>query len=302
MYASSGLRAEVLLDRAGDIGRVEHRGLPLSWTSPVGYVPMARGGGSSLGFLRTFPGGLLSTCGLEHIFGAETEPVANSANPHASAREYPLHGSLSAAGATIRGHGAIRSESTTVVWCQLEIRQASVFDENLVLRRRIELDSARCSITVSDEIANEAPVPTEVMLNYHANFGYPLVAEGSMVTSGAHVSPDALVACPAPLDSAPERVSWERLGQNHTGDAAADEITLWHPSGTWGVVQSAGGELMRYRVVWEDFQRGRYALGLEHASNSPDGRSEARRRGEMTVLAPGATTRSWISWRVLPLS
>lgn len=306
MYAGS-LAIEVLLDRAGDIGRAEWQGVAFSWTSPVGYVPASRGHGpgAALGFLRTFPGGLLATSGLEHVFSAETEHPTHSANPHVAEREYPLHGSLSSVAATLSGHGVENGPHGPIVWCDLTARQSTIFEENLLLRRRIELDSSAHTIRVSDQVVNDAPLATEVMLDYHANFGWPLLAEGSRVSPGR--TPDAapLLVCPAPLENAAERVTWTRLdsveADRSQGGApgARDGITLWHPSGHWGVRQCAGGDLVRYRVLWEDFQRGRYALGLEYASNSPAGRAAARRLGELTLLAPGASATAWIEWGVI---
>ncbi len=62
----SGFAFDILVDRTFDVWRCELNGIPLAWTSPVGvrgpwyYEP------AGLGWSRTFAGGLVVTCGLDH--------------------------------------------------------------------------------------------------------------------------------------------------------------------------------------------------------------------------------------------
>src|SRR5690606_29592682 len=59
-----GISFDVLLDRAMDIGWADAVGVPLAWRSPRGPVSSARYEPQGAGWVRTFAGGLLSTCGL----------------------------------------------------------------------------------------------------------------------------------------------------------------------------------------------------------------------------------------------
>ncbi len=59
-----GLNFTVLLDRGMDIGPAEYRGIPLAWISPTGPISPAFYDPRGIGWLRTFHGGLLTTCGL----------------------------------------------------------------------------------------------------------------------------------------------------------------------------------------------------------------------------------------------
>jgi len=59
-----GLCFTVLLDRGMDIDQAEYRGLPLAWVSPTGPVAPSFYEARGTGWLRTFHGGLLTTCGL----------------------------------------------------------------------------------------------------------------------------------------------------------------------------------------------------------------------------------------------
>src|SRR5713226_3885096 len=63
VYSGSGFRFEVLVDRALDIGAAEFAGRPLAWLFPA-LGTAAQHEPQGLGWLRTFGGGLMTTCGL----------------------------------------------------------------------------------------------------------------------------------------------------------------------------------------------------------------------------------------------
>ena len=60
VYTGSGLRFQVLIDRALDIGAAEFAGKPLAWLHPA-LGSAAQYEPQSFGWLRTFGGGLLTT-------------------------------------------------------------------------------------------------------------------------------------------------------------------------------------------------------------------------------------------------
>src|SRR4030095_2266587 len=65
VWTGGGLRFRILLDRALDVHSAEHAGRPLAWIHPAlagpeQYDPEGHG------WLSTFGGGLVTTCGLTH--------------------------------------------------------------------------------------------------------------------------------------------------------------------------------------------------------------------------------------------
>ena len=69
----TGLRYKVVLDRAMDIADAFYNQHSLAWISHAGVTspqPMADKG---IDWLRTFGGGLLTTCGLSHVGSPETD-------------------------------------------------------------------------------------------------------------------------------------------------------------------------------------------------------------------------------------
>ena len=88
------LAFDVHPDRALDIGAFSFRGTPLAWTSPSGLVAPWNRDSAPMGWLRAFPGGLVSTCGLD-AFGSPSEDEGE---------EYPLHGRAGTLQADHVGH------------------------------------------------------------------------------------------------------------------------------------------------------------------------------------------------------
>src|SRR5690349_11941211 len=80
VWTGSGLRFQVLLDRALDLGAAEFGGVPLAWLHPALGTP-ALYDPAGYGWARTFGGGLLTTCGLTH-FGQPEQDGAEALGLH----------------------------------------------------------------------------------------------------------------------------------------------------------------------------------------------------------------------------
>ena len=64
---------------------------------------------------------------------------------------------------------------TNQVFAEGEVRQAAVFGEYLVLRRRIEAEAYGDEIRITDTVTNEGFDPTPHEMLYHINLGWPLL-------------------------------------------------------------------------------------------------------------------------------
>ncbi len=131
VYTGAGFRFLVLLDRGLDVGCAEHAGRPLAFVHPaLGSAALHESAG--IGWLRTFGGGLVTTCGLDH-FGP----------PDPEGEGYGLHGRASHLPAeNLRVTQEWRGEEY-VLEIAGETRQARLFGENLRLERRIATRPAR---------------------------------------------------------------------------------------------------------------------------------------------------------------
>jgi len=88
-----------------------------------------------------------------------------------------------ASGDGASGDGASQNGGRCVLWAEGEVRQAAIFGEYLVLRRRIEADLGGTEIRLTDTVTNAGFDRTPHMFLYHVNVGWPLLDEGTRFDS-----------------------------------------------------------------------------------------------------------------------
>jgi len=137
-----GLAFDILPDRGMDLGAAEYAGKPLAWLSPTGVV------GPSFyepeGWLQSFGGGLLVTCGLRNV-GPPGEREGETFGLHGRASNTPASDVWSEErwdqeGCALRAGG--------------EIRESRVFGPNLVLRRTVSARLGEPGVRIEDEVEN----------------------------------------------------------------------------------------------------------------------------------------------------
>jgi hypothetical protein len=169
----SGLSFTVLIDRGLDISTAEYNGKALAWRSmteddhPAYFEP------EDLGWLRTFYGGLLVTCGMTYA-GAPCEDQG---------RALGLHGRIYHTPAKNVYADAAWEGDRYRVWVRGKCQEAVVFGENLLLTREISAYLGESRLFVHDVVENVGHARTEHMVLYHINIGFPAVDEGSRLIS-----------------------------------------------------------------------------------------------------------------------
>lgn len=284
------LDIEVLPDRGLDLGQVRVAGVPLAWTSPTGFprvVPEADG----RGWLRSFGGGMLTTCGLLSYGAPSLDQGA----------QHPLHGRYSSLSALV-----VRADATEdEVVVEAVVREATVFGEHLELRRRISSAIGTRAIRVEDIVRNLGARPVEPMVLYHLNLGWPLVAEGTVLRSPATrvEARDAEAErglgswsrFPAPVAHYPEQVFRHELPG---AVPAAVEVEGEGMTVRIGFDTAQLPALFQWRVAET---HGHVVLGIEPAT-APTilGRADARERGMLRPLAPGESLHLGLSIDIAP--
>jgi hypothetical protein len=294
----SGLRFTVLPDRAFDIHDCDHHGRAIGWQSPVGvrnpalHEPEGEGG---LGWTRSFSG-LLATCGLDHFGFMETDSAAQYHYPARQVVQYGLHGRIANTPGKLLGYGQAWTGDDCTLFCEGEVRQATVFGENLVLHRRIEVKLGGSTVTIHDRVTNEGFSRTPHMILYHVNLGYPVIAEGSR-----YLAPIAEIAwathapdlrhqevgyrtCPAPRNPFVEQVWSHRMAADAEGIVPVAVVN--DRLGFGVMLETRRAELPAY-LQWQCFQAGLYAMGIEPCTNHLRGHAFARERGELIELSHG---------------
>lgn len=292
-----GLRFEVLVDRAMDIGVAEFDDLSVGWRSPTGFRHPAlheHADESGLSWLRSMSG-LLVTAGLDHtLFGGEYDASHFHYPPKPTVR-HGLHGRVANIPARLTGYGEQwRDEQSCVLWAEGEVRQASIFGENLRLRRRIEADLGGTSIRLMDTVVNDGFDRTPHMFLYHINAGWPLVEKDTTFdgriesilwrSDAVPGQQEFLSRLPEPQPHFVEQVSELDLAPDHDGRT---RVRLSNPRlGRFFEVDYDPVVFPAF-FQWLNLREGNYAVGLEPSTHHVGGEGPARADGTMIWLDHG---------------
>jgi hypothetical protein len=285
VWTGTGLRFQINAERALDISSCDFKGTPLAWRSPVGDVHPAYFEPHGLGWLRSFTGGLLMTCGLDH-FGSPSQD---------GDVELGLHGRINNLPASRVNYQTYWTGNEYELEITGEIRQASVFGENLVLRRRIATALGSNRIHIDDVVTNENFTPAPHMLLYHFNLGFPLVSEDTRLhlqseeTLPRNADAQSGLAewdrFQAPTPGYQEQVFIHRLSSDGKGIATVELSNPQMGLGLRWIYETAN---LPYLMEWKMMGQGAYVVGVEPANcNGLAGRMATREAGQLPLLAPG---------------
>ncbi|MEQ9443319.1 MAG: aldose 1-epimerase family protein [Cyclobacteriaceae bacterium] len=289
MNTGTGLRYKVVLDRGMDIADAFFQEHSLSWLSHVGITSPQPFSDQGADWLRTFGGGLLTTCGLDHVGGPEKDAFG----------ERGLHGQISNTPAEIISilqpdpmHGNMEMSITG------RMKQTRVFGPSLELKRTISGTLGQPTIRIHDEVVNRGNTAAPHMLLYHCNFGWPMADEGAdIVWNGAWQTPgdkpeifregNNFRKCPPPMDS-----------HNSNGEEVAFIDVEADNKGicTCGIHNQQLGIAVALRFSkaqfpwltnWQHWGKGEYVTGIEPGTHPPIGQAKARESDTLIHLAPG---------------
>jgi len=289
----SGLRYKVVIDRGLDIADAFYNRHSLAWLSHAGVSGPRPDAHQDLEWLYSFAGGLLTTCGLTHVGGPETDEFG----------ERGLHGRISNIPAQVESvvqpnlaTGNLQMSITAVV------KQSRVFGPNLELRRTISSSLGEPTITIHDVVTNLGNTPAPHMLLYHCNFGWPLVDEGTEIvwkgkwTSRGMDMDNAVFnkkrdfrKCDKPIDShrgGGEGCAFIDVAANKTGICT---VGIHNRKLGLALVLRYKKKQLPWLSNWQHFGPGEYVTALEPGTNPPIGQAKARKQKKLIHLEPGAS-------------
>jgi hypothetical protein len=276
-----GVQAQILPDRAFDIGACWYRGVPVSWSSRLGDRRALSTPLSGTDWITAFSGGLITTCGLFNV-GAPSE-------------EEPQHGNVSHLAAdevdvrrTVDASGEVTVEASAV------LRDGSALGPLLELRRQWSFRTGAGVIELRDDVTNlgDEPVPAPIL--YHINLGFPLWRPGAWLEGpGGDVvarDEDARVGL-ATWNRAPELVpharewSFEHVLPTADRDGWAT-VSIHSPqTDLLGTISWDTSTLPRMHQ-WVHPATTINALGIEPSNCSVRGRAADREEGRLPTLDP----------------
>jgi hypothetical protein len=297
VWTGGGLTFTVHTDRALDITTFRYKDIPLAWHSSGGAVHPAHYEPEGLGWLRSFAGGLLATCGLDQ-FGAPNVDQGEALG---------LHGRISNLPGRFVTYRTGWADEQYVLEMSGEVRQTRLFGENLVLRRRILSWLGASSIRIEDVVTNEGFAPWPHMILYHFNLGFPLISEATQLLldvdetvardADAAAGLDAWDTFEAPTPGYKEQVFHHALRADAEGRV---QIEVANRAIGLGLRWRYDRATLPHLFEWKMMGEGAYVLGIEPANSSGiGGRADARQKGDLPVLEPGESRRYVIDVEVL---
>lgn len=287
----TGLRFKVVIDRAMDIAEAFYNEHSLAWLSHGGITYPQPFSDKGIDWLRTFGGGLLTTCGISHVGGPESDQYG----------ERGLHGLISNSPAEIISIGQpdLRSGELEMHITGI-IRETKPFGPSLELKRTISATLGSSAIRIHDEVINRGNTAAPHMLLYHFNFGYPLVDEGTdLLWNGKwfprHGEENARIfkegndfkKCPGPIDDhlgGGEEVVLVDIDADIFGQSVAG---LHNSKLGLAVAMKFKKEQLPWFANWQHWGEGEYVTGLEPSTHPLTGQAKAREDGTLIFIEPG---------------
>lgn len=291
----TGLAFTVLVDRGLDISHAEWCGRAMNWRSMTEDAHPAFFDPQGLGWVRSFYGGLLVTCGLNWA-GAPCHDEQGIGTDRMGPRDLGLHGRISHTPARNVYADAAWNGDDYEMWVRGKCHEGMVFGENLILHREIRTRLGANSFTVTDRVENAGFDRTEHMLLYHINIGWPAVDEDAELLSPSRaITPrDADAAegqerariLDAPIHNYQEKAYFHELAAGPDGRTATAIVNRKLGFGVY--VRFRPDQLPHY-CQWKMMGQRNYVVGMEPANCLPLGRVAEREAGRLQYLEPRET-------------
>jgi hypothetical protein len=282
----SGFSFTVLPGRGMDIAWAEYRGVALNYMAKPGLASGAFYEPESIGWLRGFFAGLLTTCGLSNVgWPCEDE------HPAFGKMKHGLHGRIAN---TPAEHVCVSDawEPEFTMRVSGRMREAILHGEHLVLEREIAATFGRSGFTLHDVVENAGFRPEPFMILYHFNLGYPLLdadtrlilprCKTTPVTEAARKDSQSHTAFLPPQHDYDERLFFHDLAGNGTACIKAINKRL-----DVGVAITYRLKELPKLSQWKCMREAEYVLGIEPGNCHPTSRVEHRKKGSLDSLEPG---------------
>jgi hypothetical protein len=287
---AAGLAFRVLLERGMSLYDLQFRGTPLPFLTPAGAVHPAFHEPHGTGWLRSWPAGFMTPCGLTQV----GSPCRDGEE------ELGLHGRAASLPAENVSWGTDWQGDEYSLWVEGSMRESVLFGENLLLRRRVwtRLDAPR--LWIEDRVENQGQQPAPHMFLQHINLGFPLVSGDTRLILPEHTTRPrdetaaaGLAECLVFSDPIPdyaEQVFYHDLSAQADGRVEISLVNLAFNHGQGlGLTLRYSKDQYPIFVEWKMMRSGTYVVGLEPSNCLVEGRAAARASGRLQFLQPGET-------------
>jgi hypothetical protein len=285
--SGNGLNYTIIPDRGMDISLASFKGKNLVYLSSNGETHPSFYEQEDLGWLHTFTGGLLTTCGLTYLGGPGTD----------GNEKLGLHGRYSTIPARQVADISAWKDDEYHIRVKGIMEEAVIFGNKLRLEREISTVRGSNTITITDNVTNFGGLPCPYTILYHMNLGYPLLSEDSeLIIDPEHTIARDPVAEEGfkdfrkfirPVPGFSEQVYFHKLKRDSKGWSSATlrnnklgiSLTIRFDTGTLPLL-----------TEWKMMGYGDYVLGLEPGNVPPKNRKMLREENALPFLKPGESS------------
>lgn len=268
----AGIEFSVLVDRAMDIGRFSINGKNCAYLSKSGLCAPAYYDDQGAGWLKTFGGGFLATCGLTQA-GAPCTSDGEALG---------LHGPIGAAPAEDFCCWVDLESLVPEIVLKGRMRCARALGEELWMTREIRVKYGENAVYIRDVVENRGARALPYMILYHMNLGYPLLQEGVALDTNAEYFDH--------VGDYPQESIENRLVFPNVQDDGIEEVYYYNAAkatyaGVWNEQLGIGinicfdGDQLPHMAQWKYPLAGDYAMGIEPSNCLTKGREEQKKYG-----------------------
>lgn len=282
----AGLTFTVLPDRGMDVSRCSFKGTNIVHLTANGEVAPAFYNAVGTEWLRSFFGGLLTTCGLTN-FGAPCEDGDESLG---------MHGRISNTPARRFRDASDWEGDEYVIRLQGVMDECAVFGDKLRMTRTIETRLGAKSLIITDEVENFGFKTSPFTILYHINIGFPLLDEGAeLVVAKRSIEPYDETSRRNLEDAgrytAPQKNFQEEnfLYEVEPGDDGLARVAFVNRrlGDGLGLSLTFTADTLPYLSEWKMMGEGDYVVAIEPINTIGLSRDQLRKTGRLPEIAPG---------------
>lgn len=287
----TGLRYKLVMDRGMDILDAFFNENSLAWISHAGLTAPQPFSNQGIDWLRTFGGGLLTTCGLSNAGPPNTDEGGSRG----------LHGNYSNTPAelvSIKQPDIFSGDLSFEIVAK--VRETTTFGPSLEMLRKVSGVLGFPEIRIQDKVTNLGNSPAPHMLLYHINCGWPLVDEGTRIVWQGEKKPKPTDANNTEFNRKYEFTQCAAPMEEHAGfgeDVAfidpkadsPDQVACGYMNDILGIGLKISFSKIQlpWLINWQHWGKNEYVTALEPATHPPIGQANARENGTLIFLEPG---------------
>ncbi len=282
----SGLNYTVLPDRNMDISMASYKGCNLVYITCNGETHPSFFEPEGPGWLHTFSGGLIATCGLMWLGAPCTD----------GNEVLGLHGRISTTPAKQYSDLSGWENNDYMLKVKGHMEEGRLFGGKLRIEREISSMLGQSSIHLKDTVTNFGNQTVPFTLLYHMNFGYPLLSEHTELVFDTIESlprdPEAekgmkeIKSFSKPQPSFNEQVFYHLPKGNEKGDTS---VTVMNREAGIAVSINFNVNQLSKLTQWKMMASGEYVLGIEPGNVHSKPRDLLRKENVLPFLQPGET-------------